>query len=256
MKALYILKIGGEVLQVPAALRKVLRAFVAISGPKILVHGGGREVTDLSRKLGVEPQIVDGRRITDAFQLDLALMLYAGKINTQLVASLQALGLNCAGFNGSDLNLIQCKKREAAALDYGFVGDITQINAEAFTLLLNHGICPVLCSITHDTNGQLLNTNADTIATEVAQALGAHYAVSLDLLMGPSGIMIDLSDEYSLIEKLSLERYEQLLAEGVLSDGILPKLHNAFSALKKGVNRVRVGNKALLLNQKGTEICL
>jgi acetylglutamate kinase len=256
MKAVYILKIGGEVLQDPASLNEVLVAFVAISGPKILVHGGGREVTDLSRKLGVEPQIVEGRRITDAFQLDLALMLYSGKINTQLVASLQSLGLNCAGFNGSDLNLIQCKKREISSLDYGYVGDITQINAEAFTLLLNQGVCPVLCSITHDGNGQLLNTNADTIATEVAKALSAQYAVSLDLLMGPSGIMIDLSDEHSLIERLSLERYNQLFAEGALSDGILPKLHNAFSALEKGVKRVRVGNKALIQYQKGTEICL
>ncbi|MGA0829789.1 MAG: acetylglutamate kinase, partial [Flavobacteriaceae bacterium] len=190
------------------------------------------------------------------FQLDLALMLYAGKINTQLVASLQSLGLNSAGFNGSDLNLIQCKKRELSSLDYGYVGDISQINVEAFKLLLNQGICPVLCSITHDANGQLLNTNADTIATEIAQALSAQYAVSLDLLMGPSGIMINLSDEHSLIERLSSERYEQLLVEGVLSDGILPKLHNAFNALKKGVKRVRVGNKALIQHQKGTEICL
>jgi acetylglutamate kinase len=256
MKAVYILKIGGEVLQDPTALHEVLEAFVGISGPKILVHGGGREVTDLSRKLGVEPQIVEGRRITDAFQLDLALMLYAGKINTQLVATLQSLGLNCAGFNGSDLNLIQCKKRELSSLDYGYVGDITEINVEAFKLLLNQGICPVLCSITHDANGQLLNTNADTIATEIAQALSAQYAVSLDLLMGPSGIMINLSDEHSLIERLSSERYEQLLVEGVLSDGILPKLHNAFNALKKGVKRVRLGNKALIQHQKGTEICL
>jgi acetylglutamate kinase len=256
MKNITIVKIGGEVLQDAATLSHTLHEFSRINGPKILVHGGGREVNDLSLKMGVEPKIVEGRRITDAFQLELAVMLYSGKINTQLVAQLSALGTVALGISGADLNVITCEKRPVTKIDYGFVGDVIQVNTGALVQLLNQGICPVVCSITSDRSGQLLNTNADTIATEIAKGLSQDYEVQLDLLMGPAGVLTDLNAAHSLIDKLSYARYERLRSEGILSAGILPKLQNAFEALHAGVYRVRIGNIGLLTEQKGTELCL
>lgn len=256
MKKITVLKIGGEVLQDAQKLSQTLSEFHRITGPKILVHGGGREVNDLSLKMGVEPQIVEGRRITDSFQLELAVMLYAGKINTQLVAQLSALGTTAIGISGADMNIIACEKRPVTTIDYGFVGDVKQVNADALMQLLNQGVCPVVCSVTNDKSGQLLNTNADTIATEIAKALSQEHQVQLDLLMGPLGIMTDLNAPHTLIDKLGYSRYEQLRADGTLSAGILPKLQNAYEALNAGVYRVRIGNIHLLTEEKGTEICL
>ena len=181
MKKITVLKIGGEVLQDSEKLSQTLSEFNRITGPKILVHGGGREVNDLSLKMGVEPQIIEGRRITDSFQLELAVMLYAGKINTQLVAQLSALGTAAIGISGADMNIIDCEKRPVTTIDYGFVGDVKQVNADALMQLLNQGVCPVVCSVTNDKSGQLLNTNADTIATEIAKALSQEHQVQLDL---------------------------------------------------------------------------
>ena len=255
MSSLFVLKIGGELLQSSEKCDQVLQYFVAQEGPKILVHGGGRDASDLSEQMGIQPHLIDGRRVTDAAQLDIVTMVYAGKVNTQLVARLNALGQKALGINGSDLGLITCDKRPAIPVDYGFVGDIRAVDGSAINELFKLGITPVFSAITNDGQGQLLNTNADTVATAVATALTSHYTVKLALLMGIPGILRDLEDSESLIKELDYASYEGLKASGALSGGILPKLHNGFQAIKNGVFEVVIANEDTLINHQNTLLC-
>jgi len=255
MSSLFILKIGGELLQSPEKCNQVLQYFVAQEGPKILVHGGGRDASGLSEKMGMQPHLIDGRRVTDAAQLDIVTMVYAGKVNTQLVARLNALGQKALGINGSDLGIITCDKRSATPIDYGFVGDIRAVDGSAINELLKLGVTPVFSAITNDGQGQLLNTNADTVATAVATALTSDYTVKLALLMGIPGILRDLEDSESLIKELDYTSYEELKASGALSGGILPKLHNGFQAINNGVSEVIIANEETLINHQNTLLC-
>ena len=255
MSSLFILKIGGELLQSPEKCNQLLQYFVAQEGPKILVHGGGRDASGLSEKMGMQPHLIDGRRVTDAAQLDIVTMVYAGKVNTQLVARLNALGQKALGINGSDLGIITCDKRSATPIDYGFVGDIRAVDGSAINELLKLGVTPVFSAITNDGQGQLLNTNADTVATAVATALTSDYTVKLALLMGIPGILRDLEDSESLIKELDYTSYEELKASGALSGGILPKLHNGFQAINNGVSEVIIANEETLINHQNTLLC-
>ena len=255
MSSLFILKIGGELLQSPEKCNQVLQYFVAHQGPKILVHGGGRDASGLSEKMGMQPYLIDGRRVTDAAQLDIVTMVYAGKVNTQLVARLNALGQKALGINGSDLGVITCDKRPTTPVDYGFVGDIKSVDGSAINEFLKLGITPVFSAITSDGQGQLLNTNADTVATAVATTLTSDYTVKLVLLMGIPGILRDLEDSESLIKELDYASYEELKASGALSGGILPKLHNGFQAINNGVSEVIIANEETLINHQNTLLC-
>ena len=255
MSSLFILKIGGELLQSPEKCDQVLQYFVGQEGPKILVHGGGRDASLLSEKLGLQPHLIDGRRVTDAAQLDIVTMVYAGKVNTQLVARLNALGQKALGINGSDLGIIPCDKRSATPIDYGFVGDIREVDGSAINELLKLGITPVFSAITNDGQGQLLNTNADTVATAVATTLTSYHRVKLALLMGIPGILRDLEDSESLIKEIDYASYEELKASGALSGGILPKLHNGFQAINNGVSEVIIANEETLINHQNTLLC-
>lgn len=255
MSSLFILKIGGELLQSPEKCDQVLQYFVAHQGPKILVHGGGRDASLLSERMGMQPHLIDGRRVTDAPQLDVVTMVYAGKVNTQLVARLNALGQKALGINGSDLGIITCDKRPNTPIDYGFVGDIRAVDGSVINELLKLGITPVFSAITSDGQGQLLNTNADTVATAVATVLTLNHTVKLTLLMGIPGILRDLEDSESLIKKLDYVSYEELKVSGALSGGILPKLHNGFQAINNGVSEVIIANEETLINHQNTLLC-
>ncbi|MGA0402992.1 MAG: acetylglutamate kinase [Flavobacteriaceae bacterium] len=255
MSSLFILKIGGELLQSSEKCDQVLQYFVAHQGPKILVHGGGRDASLLSERMGMQPHLIDGRRVTDAPQLDVVTMVYAGKVNTQLVARLNALGQKALGINGSDLGIITCDKRPNTPIDYGFVGDIRAVDGSVINELLKFGITPVFSAITSDGQGQLLNTNADTVATAVATVLTLNHTVKLTLLMGIPGILRDLEDSESLIKKLDYVSYEELKVSGALSGGILPKLHNGFQAINNGVSEVIIANEETLINHQNTLLC-
>jgi len=255
MSSLFILKIGGELLQSPEKCDQVLQYFVAHQGPKILVHGGGRDASLLSERMGMQPHLIDGRRVTDAPQLDVVTMVYAGKVNTQLVARLNALGQKALGINGSDLGIITCDKRPNTPIDYGFVGDIRAVDGSVINELLKLGITPVFSAITSDGQGQLLNTNADTVATAVATVLTLNHTVKLALLMGIPGILRDLEDSESLIKKLDYVSYKELKVSGALSGGILPKLHNGFQAINNGVSEVIIANEETLINHQNTLLC-
>ena len=228
-----------------------VRLFAEINGPKILVHGGGKGASDMMKNLGIAPQMVNGRRITDAATLDIVTMFYAGKTNKQLVAALQGLGTNALGLSGPDGNVILATKRLVREIDYGFVGDLneTSVNAELIQQFLRLGLTPVFCAINHDGHGQLLNTNADTIAASLAKALSKEYAVSLHFCFEKRGVLKDVDDDNSIIEKITLANYEELKESGIIFEGMLPKLENAFEALQFGVNKVIIEH-ALHINKK------
>lgn len=258
MDKLYIIKIGGSVIDDAATCMGFLKSFAALDGRKILVHGGGKIATELAKKLGVEQQLVDGRRITDAETLKIITMVYAGGINKDIVAQLQAAGCNAIGLSGADGNAIRAHKRVHASIDYGFVGDVDTVNAGLLKALLELALTPVLCAVSHDGNGQLLNTNADTIAQETAKALAPFYDVSLVYTFEKAGVLRDVADEQSVIEKITPESYTDLKAGNVIFAGMLPKLDNAFAAINAGVQNVIIG-KAGQLNeiihgQSGTHI--
>ena len=250
MEKVYIIKIGGNVIDNPQALEKFLHDFSAVEGAKILVHGGGKLATDLASQLNIPQQMINGRRITDAETLKVTTMVYAGLINKQLVASLQAKGINAIGLSGADGNSIQSTKRKAAEIDYGFVGDLhaKSVNAELIASLLKLNIVPVFSAITHDTNGQLLNTNADTIASALAVALSPMYSVQLNYCFEKKGVLKNVEDDDSVIETMTPENYKTLLNEGIISKGMIPKLDNAFEAIRNGVKSVVIAHSNDLLN--------
>jgi acetylglutamate kinase len=246
MDKLQIVKIGGNVIEDRKALLEFLSDFSNLEGPKILVHGGGKEATQMAKKLGVEVQLIEGRRITDAQNLEIITMLYAGKLNKNIVAQLQALGCNSLGLTGADGNSILADKRPSDPIDFGFVGDLTEVNQSLFKLLLREGISPVCCALSHDGKGQLLNTNADTIAATLAAALSSNFEVCLSFCFEKDGVLSNLNDELSIIKTINEEDYINLKSKGVLHTGMLPKLQNCFMALKNGVKQVRIGSPKMI----------
>lgn len=236
---LHIVKIGGQVIEDKVLLAKVLDDFVALPGNKLLVHGGGRRASELSRRLGIEPQMHEGRRITGDGDLEVAVMVYAGLANKTLVASLQARGCEAIGLSGADGNVLWAHRRPVRnGIDYGWVGDIDAVNVDFIDRLFDGGYTPVFCAITHDGHGQLLNTNADTIAARLAEALALHHEVHLRFCFEKPGVLLDPNDDRSLIDRLDPLTYEHYRNEGIISGGMLPKLDNAFRALQEGVREV------------------
>lgn len=255
---LNVIKIGGNILDDEEALSTFLTAFSQLDGEKILVHGGGKIATEIGHKLGIEPNYVNGRRVTDADTLRLVTMVYAGLINKNIVAQLQSLNCNALGLTGADGNAITAKKRPVSDVDYGFVGDVVAVNGLLLKQLLDAGITPVLVPITHDAKGGGLNTNADTIAQEVAKAMSQYMEVSLVYGFEKDGVLKDANDDSSVIPVIEVNDFDQLVADGVISGGMIPKLQNACSAIKSGVKKVIIGNALQLNNiingEKGTII--
>jgi acetylglutamate kinase len=254
MNRVYIIKIGGNVLDNPAALTKFLHDFASIREPKILVHGGGKLATKIGEKLGIGAKLINGRRITDAETLDLVTMVYGGLVNKQLVARLQQLGNNAMGVTGADGNMISAVKRPVAEIDFGFVGDITPdgVNSTLLYFLLKQNVVPVFASLTH-AEGTILNTNADTIASVLAIALSKHFNIRLIFCFEKKGVLKNRNDEASVLCSLPESMYQTLLQEGAFADGILPKLENAYNALHAGVNEVLIGDATHLLHNTGQE---
>ncbi len=245
---LTIVKIGGNIIDNPIELYQFLSDFSKIEGHKILVHGGGKLATKMSEGLGLKPQMIDGRRITDAPTLDIVVMVYAGQINKYIVAQLQANTTNAIGFCGADGNTIESEKRSHPTIDYGFVGDVKKVNTELITALLSLNIVPVFCAITHDSKGQLLNTNADTIASELAIALSSNYEVTLNYCFEKKGVLTNVDDENSVIESINQLLYNELKAKKAIHSGMIPKLDNCFNSLLKGVQQIKIGHPTMLLN--------
>ncbi|RFS24852.1 acetylglutamate kinase [Chitinophaga silvatica] len=259
---LFIIKVGGNVIDNPVLLQTFLQKFATIPGKKILIHGGGKIATRIGDKLGIESKYVDGRRITDAETIDVVTMVYGGLVNKQLVAQLQANNCNAIGLTGADANIIPAVKRPVKTIDYGFVGDVypEQLNTAPLKALLDAGITPVFAPLTHDGKGQILNTNADTIASSLAIALSANYQVRLIYCFEKKGVLSDPTDDNAVINLINKDIYQQLLTDKVLSDGILPKLQNAFGAIDNGVKEVLIGHADDVLSNTtatvaGTLIC-
>lgn len=244
MKSLYIIKIGGNVIDNSENLFHFLKDFTALDGFKILVHGGGKVATTISEQMGIEAHLVDGRRITDIETLRVVTMVYAGLINKNIVAQLQRFGTNAIGLTGADGNFIKAAKREVKTIDYGFVGDLneTSVNAKNISNLMEAGFTPAFCALTHDGEGQMLNTNADTIASALAVALSPYYETTLIYCFEKKGVLQDIDDEESLIREITPARYEELKKEQIIHSGMLPKLDNAFTAIACGVNAVVIGH--------------
>lgn len=255
---LNIFKIGGGILDHGADLLEFVRLFAQVGGPKILVHGGGKGASELMHRLGLAPNVVNGRRITDAATLDIVTMFYAGKTNKQLVAALQARGTNALGLSGADGNVLLATRRPAREIDYGFVGDLStaSVNADLIDQLLAQGLTPVFCAITHDGHGQLLNTNADTVAAAIAKALSRRYSVALHFCFEKKGVLLDMNDDNSVIEKISLADFSELKESGAISAGMLPKVENAFDALQFGVDTVLIEHALHFNEPLKTTLCL
>ena len=252
--ALQIIKIGGNLIESPALLAEALQHFHQIEGPKILVHGGGKRASQLLRQLGIQPQMVEGRRVTDAASLEVVTMVYAGLINKNIVAQLQAIGCQAIGLCGADLNSIQAHKRIVDKIDYGFAGDIDQVDGQVLHRLLESGFRPIFCAITHDKKGQLLNTNADTIASQLAIALAAHYQVHLKFCFEMPGVLSNPAIPNSVIRQIDTNIFEQCKQSGMISAGMIPKIDNAMAACKGGVQSVRICNLQGITSNGGTRI--
>lgn len=249
MDKLRIIKIGGNVIENQSALSSFLMDFSLLNGYNLLVHGGGKEASQLANQLNIPVNIIDGRRITDHATLDLITMVYGGKINKSIIAQLQYLGCNALGFTGADGNSIVASKRPVKPIDFGFVGDITQVNTDIIKILLQAGVTPVFCAITHDGSGQLLNTNADTVASSLAQALASDFEVELLYCFEKKGVLEKVEDDESVLLKINSLLYQQLLKEQKIHSGMLPKLKNCFDALSNGVSKVFIGNADMLKGQ-------
>lgn len=244
MDNLFIIKIGGNVIDDAAALESFLTDFASIKDLKILVHGGGKIATKIGEQLGLQPEYINGRRITDAATIDLVTMVYGGLVNKQIVSKLQSLNSNAIGITGADGNIIPATKRLVKDVDYGFAGDVepSLIASKTLQLFLNVGLVPVMAPLTHDGKGQMLNTNADTIASTVATSLSAAYNVRLIYCFEKKGILTDMNDENSVIHLMNKHTYMQMIYEHKVADGIIPKIDNAFAAIDNGVDEVLIGD--------------
>lgn len=245
---LTIIKIGGKVLNNPEALQEILSDFASIQGPKIIVHGGGSDATVLAQKLGLEAKMVNGRRITDAPMLDIVVMTYAGLLNKNIVAKLSALKTPAIGLTGADGNCITSSKRIHPEIDFGFVGDVQEVNHLFIHSILEQNVVPVFCAITHNEEGQLLNTNADTIASEVAIAMAKLYNVKLFYCFEKQGVLEDVDNEDSVIENINEKLYQDLKQKNAIHSGMIPKLDNCFYALQNQVSEIQIGLPKALNN--------
>lgn len=251
-----VVKIGGNVIDNPDALKAFVSDFAKLSGQKILVHGGGKEATRLSAKLDIETKMIGGRRVTDRATLDVVTMVYAGLINKRIVAMLQSEGCNAIGLSGADGNVIRAARRNPEPIDYGFVGDISTegVNANFIVNLLQQGVTPVFCAINHDGKGELLNCNADSVASAVAVACAQFAPTSLTFCFEKPGVLTDVNDESTIITHIDLKSYPGLIESGAVTDGMLPKIDNAFKAIQSGVDCVTIKSSAQLLADIGTTI--
>ena len=262
---LTLVKVGGAIVENADSLSSLLDKFASIEGHKVLVHGGGRSATRIAERLGLPQQMVAGRRVTDADTLRVVTMVYAGLVNKNIVAQLQARGINALGLTGADMNVISSHRRppkqvrmddgSTQTVDYGFVGDIDQVNADLLADLIAKGVVPVMCPIGHDTQGNLLNTNADTIAAEVAKALARNFEVTLVYCFEKRGVLRDADDDDSVISCITQAEFPVLVEQGIVSGGMLPKLENAFDAIRAGVQEVVI-TRADALDHPSEGTCL
>ena len=252
---LTIVKVGGAVLEDPQQCGSLLDAFAAIEGKKILVHGGGRTASTIASQLGIKTRMVDGRRITDADMLLVAAMVYGGLVNRNIVTWLQALGVDAIGLTGADMDIIRSHRRPVVnGIDYGYVGDIDHVDADRLSMLIDKGVVPVVAPLTHDGCGQLLNTNADTIASEVAAAMAQIYDVHLVYVFEKAGVLGNPDDEASVIPQICASELDGLIAKGIISGGMIPKLRMAVQAVERGVENVLITNISSLATLDGTRI--
>lgn len=254
MEKLTIVKVGGKIVEEPETLNQLLADFSKIKGHKVLVHGGGRSATAVATQLGIESKMVNGRRITDAETLKVVTMVYGGLVNKQIVAGLQSIGVNALGLTGADLNYMRSDKRPVKEVDYGFVGDVKEVDATILASLITQGVVPVLAPLTHDKQGNLLNTNADTIAGEAAKALAKHFEVTLVFCFEKKGVLLSETDDESIISKINPALFQQYVNEGIIQGGMIPKLENAFEAINAGVKQVVITRADMIHTDGGTKI--
>lgn len=246
METLKIIKIGGNIIDNNKSLTDFLKEFSNLKGNKILVHGGGKSATKLANDMQVEVEMINGRRVTNKETLSIITMVYAGKINKNIIAKLQAYNCNSIGFSGADGNSIVSVKRPKKEVDFGFVGDVVKVNTKTTKLLINNNITPVFCAITHDKNGQLLNTNADTIAAELAIAFSVDFEVELYYCFEKNGVLSDINDDNSVIEIIQTSDVKELIIKNIISEGMLPKINNSINAINNNVKKVCIGKPAML----------
>lgn len=254
MKEIRVIKIGGNVIDNTQKLHDFLQTFSLIKGPKILVHGGGKRASAVSSSMGIAPKMIEGRRITDADTLEIVTMVYGGLINKNIVAQLQSLKCDALGFTGADLNLIPAHKRQHPTIDYGFVGDfeVENINSQKLEWLIDGGVTPVFCALTHDGAGNLLNTNADTLASGLASALAQKFSTALEYCFEKPGVLVDPDNDESYLSGLSEIEMHKLREEGIITEGMIPKLKNGFDAVGAGVNKVIIKSADSLNDDIGT----
>lgn len=254
-KRITIIKVGGAIVEDEAQLTQLLHDFSAIEGPKVLVHGGGRRATAIASKLGIESKMVNGRRITDAQMLEVVTMVYGGLVNKNIVARLQAIGINALGLTGADINCLLSHKRPVKdGIDYGFVGDVESTNGKALAALIEQGITPIMAPLTHDGMGNILNTNADTIASETAKGLAPYYDVTLIYCFEKNGVLANPDDDNSVIPLITRSDFKRLVADGTVAGGMIPKIQNALSAIDAGVERVIITKATAIDGESGTVI--
>lgn len=246
---LSIVKIGGNIIEDDESLKAFLKLFAKLEGNKILVHGGGKRATAIASKLGIESKMINGRRITDAETLEVITMVYGGLVNKNIVAQLQALKIDAIGLTGADANSITSDKRPVKEVDFGFVGDVKKVAYKSIDKLIQAGFTPVFCAITHDGNGQLLNTNADTITSQLAVGMSHLYETSIYYCFELNGVLKDINDKNSVIKHIDSKLYPELLEQGIIADGMLPKLENCFDALNHGVKTINMGNTNMLTQE-------
>ena len=251
---LTIVKVGGAVVEDEAALDRLLAGFAAIEGRKVLVHGGGRRATAVARRLGIESRMVNGRRVTDRDTLEVVTMVYGGLVNKNIVARLQARGVDAIGLTGADGDVVRSHKRPVRDVDYGFVGDVERVDGGMLARLVEAGVTPVMAPLTHDGRGCMLNTNADTIAAETAKAMAGRYDVTLMFCFEKKGVLADPDDDDSVIPIITRADFERLAADGTVAGGMLPKLENAFNAIAAGVSRVNITLATAIDGLHGTMI--
>lgn len=255
MEKLTIVKVGGAVVEDESQLSQLLANFSAIPGKKLLVHGGGRRATKVASELGIESKMINGRRITDAKMLEVVTMVYGGLVNKNLVARLQAHGINALGLTGADIDVIRSHKRPVKdGIDYGFVGDVDRANGEMLNTLIQAGITPVIAPLTHDGQGNILNTNADTMASETAKALASYFDVTLIFAFEKAGVLQDPDDDSSVIPVINRDLYNQYVEKGIISGGMMPKIENALAAIEAGVKRVIITLSTAINGNSGTVI--
>ena len=254
MEKLTLIKVGGKIVEEPDTLQSLLKTFAQIPGHKVLVPGGGRSATKVAAQLGLESVMVNGRRVTDAETLKVVTMVYGGLVSKNIVAGLQSLSVNALGMTGADMDIIRSEKRPVKEVDYGFVGDVKKVRGDMLATLIRTGVVPVLAPLTHDGKGQLLNTNADTIAGEAAKALAAYFDVTLVFCFEKRGVLKDENDDDSVIPVINRVQFEQYVQEGIVQGGMIPKLENAFQAIDAGVKEVVITQASAILSDTGTRI--